>query len=194
MGHAADSGAPRQPGRRRWLRQAAAGTGLLLVAGAGGAAWLAAAPPPVADLPDLPAALAWLDRIAHQPARSTTAWSLAQVLEHATQSVEFSLRGYPELHPEWFRASVGPLAYRTFARRGASWHGTTEPIPGAPPLRADNAITAAHGLARALLRFEATPAEHAFPPHFAYGRLDKDGYRRAHLMHLAEHAREVEFD
>jgi hypothetical protein len=194
MQHPAGPDAPRQPARRRWLRHAAAGAGLLLVAGGGGATWLAGAPPPVARFPDVAAALEWLAKISHQPARSLTAWPLPQVLEHAAQSVEFSLRGYPELRSELFRASLGPLAFRAFARRGASWHDTTEPIPGAPPLSADNPITSAHRLAQALMRFEATPAEHDFAPHFAYGALDKDGYRRAHLMHLAEHAREVEFD
>ena len=34
-------------------------------------------------------------------------------------------------------------------------------------------------------------ADAALAPHFAYGALDKNAYRRAHLMHLADHAREI---
>jgi hypothetical protein len=177
--------------RRRWLKLAL-GTGALTLAGGGaGAWWLSGDAEPVAVLPDVAAALAWLDRLAHVPAESTSAWSLAQILEHAAQSVEYSLSGYPQLNSSWFRASVGPLAFRAFARRGRMQHATTEPIPGAPPLVAADVGVAARRLGHALLRFETTPDSFAFPPHFAYGVLGKDDYRRAHLLHLADHARDV---
>jgi hypothetical protein len=179
--------------RRRWLKLAL-GTGASALAGGGaGALWLMGDAEPVAALPDVPSALAWIDRLSRVPAESTSSWSLAQMLEHAAQSVEYSLQGYPQLNSSWFRASIGPLAFRAFARRGRMSHGTTEPIPGAPPLAADDVATAAQRLAQALLRFEATPPSSVFPPHFAYGALDKDDYRRAHLLHLADHAREVRF-
>ena len=186
------TGAPRSPARRRWLRRGLGGAGLLLLAGGGGAsAWLAGPAAPIERFPDVGSALAWLEALPRRDARSLTAWSLPQVLEHAAQSVEYSLLGYPALRPPLFRASIGPLAFLAFARRGASSHPTTEPIPGAPALVAQDVAAAAQRLAQALRRFEATPAGFAFPPHFAYGALDKDGYRRAHLMHLAEHAGEV---
>lgn len=179
--------------RRRWVKGLLGG-GALLAAGAGaGAVWLAGERPPVATFPDIASVLDWLTRVARGPARSTTDWSLAQVLEHAAQSVEYSLDGYPQLHSPAFRAGVGRIAFLAFARRGALSHDTTEPIPGAPPLVEVDVDAAAHRLAAALLRFEATPAGHAFAPHFAYGELSKDDYLRAHLMHLADHAREVEW-
>ena len=177
--------------RRRWLKLAAGASAGVLLGGGAGALWLTGEPEPVAALPDIPAALAWLDRVTRVPAESTSAWTLAQMLEHAAQSVEYSLQGYPELNSTLFRSSVGPLAFRAFARRGRMTHATTEPIPGAPALVADDVGAAAQRLAQALLHFEATPAAFAFPPHFAYGALSKDDYLRAHLMHLADHAREV---
>jgi hypothetical protein len=177
--------------RRRWLKLALGTGAFALAGGSAGALWLSGEPEPVARLPDLPAALAWLEQLQQQRAESTTVWTLAQVLEHAAQSVEYSLLGYPSLNSTWFRHSVGPLAFRTFARRGRMAHATTEPIPGAPALLAQDVGAAAQRLAQALQRFEATPASFAFRPHFAYGALGKDDYRRAHLMHLADHAREV---
>jgi hypothetical protein len=180
--------------RRRWLKATLAGGTLLAAGGAGGALWLAGERPPVATFPDTPAALDWLAQLLRRRAHSTTPWSLAQVLEHAAQSVEYSLDGYPQLHSPTFRASVGRVAFLVFARRGRLSHATTEAIPGAPPLVEVDVAAAAHRLAAALLRFEATPAEHPFAPHFAYGALSKDDYRGAHLMHLADHAREVAWD
>lgn len=177
--------------RRRWLKLAlGAGASTLLGAGVG-TLWLAGDAEPVDALPDVPTALAWLERLTRVPAESTSSWTLAQMLEHAAQSVEYSLQGYPSLNSAWFRASVGPLAFRAFARHGQMTHATTEPIPGAPALVAHDVGAAAQRLAHALRRFEATPDSFDFPPHFAYGALGKDDYRRAHLLHLADHAREV---
>jgi hypothetical protein len=40
-------------------------------------------------------------------AQHRIAWTLAQMLEHAAQSVEYSLRGFPEMKSGLFRATVG---------------------------------------------------------------------------------------
>jgi hypothetical protein len=185
------AGPATSPQRRRWLKLALGAGALTLVGGGSGALWLSGEPAPIAGLSDLPAALGWLQQLRDRGAESTSAWTPAQILEHAAQSVEYSLQGYPRLNSSLFRASVGPIAFRVFARRGQMAHATTEPIPGAPPLQAQDVGAAVQRLARALLRFEATPAGFAFPPHFAYGALGKDDYRRAHLLHLADHAREL---
>src|SRR5690606_24736504 len=141
---------------------------------------------------DSGAALRWLDALARDPtARCTTAWSLAQVLEHAAQSIEFSLDGYPQPKPAWFQASAGALAFALFSRRGRMHHSTVEPIPGAPALASHDVAGSAARARDALLRFEAQPPRRALAPHFAYGPLSHGQYRRAHLMHLAEHARDV---
>ena len=173
--------------RRTLLRLALGSAATLGVAGVGVGAWLAGPPAPVAGFGSIAAARIWLDALAANPAaRSLTAWPLAQVLEHAAQSVEFSLSGYPQAKPALFQATAGRLAFAAFERAGAMSHGLTEAIPGAPPLVATDVAAAASRLHAALAAFEA----HAGPlaPHFAYGALDKARYTRAHLLHLADHA------
>jgi Protein of unknown function (DUF1569) len=122
--------------------------------------------------------------------KSTGAWTLPQVLEHAAQSIDYSIDGYPELKSALFRAAVGHVAFSVYQARGKMGHTLTEPIPGAPPLDANAPLDKAIALALAALRrFEAHTG--ALAPHFAYGTLDKAQYTRAHLMHLANHWTEV---
>jgi len=121
-----------------------------------------------------------------QPLQPDGAWSLAQVLEHAAQSVDYSITGYPEMKSALFRHTAGALAWTVFDARGAMSHPLDQPIPGAPDLPVGVPLAAAVArLVAALDRFEA----HTGPlqPHFAYGVLDKAAYTRAHLMHLANH-------
>jgi hypothetical protein len=181
--------------RRRWLRLAA-GSGVVAALGGGAASlWLSAPALPIEGFRDTAAALRWLDALTRDAgARSLTPWPLAQVIEHAAQSVEYSIDGYPALRNPWFRASVGALAFRTFSRVGRMQHDTLEPIPGAPALVSTDLNQSAQRLHAALQRFEAEPERMAFGPHFAFGTLGKSDYRRAHLMHLADHAREISSD
>ena len=116
------------------------------------------------------------------------AWSLPQVLDHAAQSVEYSMHGFPQLKPGLFRATVGRAAFAVFDARGRMSHSLAEPIPGAPALATDFA-PARDRLLAALSAFDRHSAPLA--PHFAYGSLDKAQYARAHLMHLADHWREL---
>ena len=117
-------------------------------------------------------------------------WNLPQMLQHAAQSVEYSIDGYPERKSGLFRATVGAAAFAVFDARGTMAHPLDEPIPGAPVLDADAPRAASIARAiEALRRFEAHGG--ALAPHFAYGALDKAQYTRAHLMHLANHWSEV---
>ena len=144
---------------------------------------------PVKTFPTLASAIKAIESLAsgHKLASS---WSLAQMLDHAAQSVEFSLRGFPEMKSGAFRATVGSAAFTWFDSRGAMSHGLDEPIPGAPALAADSTLPAAITRAvKALRDFEAHSG--ALAPHFAYGALDKSRYTRAHLMHLANHWSQV---
>ena len=125
--------------------------------------------------------------------KSSGAWTLAQVLHHAAQSVEYSVRGFPQPKSAFFQATAGNLAFMFFDARGKMSHSLAEPIPGAPAIEASEALDAAIARALKSLRdFEA----HSGPlaPHFAYGALDKTQYTRAHLMHLANHWTEVARD
>lgn len=131
-------------------------------------------------------ALQTLEQLRTNAPRMGGAWDLAQVLHHAAQSVEYSLAGFPQLKPPWFRASVGSYAFALFNARGQMTHALDEPIPGAPPLAQGQALAPA--IDRALEALRAFD-RHAgtLAPHFAYGALDKPAYTRAHLMHLANH-------
>jgi Protein of unknown function (DUF1569) len=140
-------------------------------------------------MPTVVAAMAAIDALA-KGYRHTGAWTLAQMLNHAAQSIDYSIDGFPELRSALFRNAVGRVAFAVFQTRGKMGHTLTEPIPGAPALDAqaplEPAITRA---VAALRRFEAHTG--ALAPHFAYGELDKAQYTRAHLMHLANHWSEV---
>jgi Protein of unknown function (DUF1569) len=143
----------------------------------------------VKTFPTLASALAAIESLATGH-KTTGAWTLAQMLQHAAQSVEFSLDGFPELKSALFRAAVGRAAFAVFEARGRMGHNLAEPIPGAPALDAAAALPAAIERATAALRrFDAHNG--ALAPHFAYGALDKAQYMRAHLMHLANHWSEV---
>jgi hypothetical protein len=113
-------------------------------------------------------------------------WNLSQLLQHLAQSIEFSMQGYPEMRGAVFRAVVGNTAFALFNARGAMSHDLADPIPGAPPLKAQ--ILPKDGIARLLTALNAFEAWGGpLKPHFAYGELDKAQYTRAHLMHLANH-------
>jgi Protein of unknown function (DUF1569) len=144
----------------------------------------------VRTFPTIASALTAVASLA-QGHRYTGAWSLAQMLQHAAQSIDCSIDGYPQLKSALFRKAIGSVAFTAFQARGKMSHALAEPIPGAPALDVQLALPAAITLAQAALRrFEAYTG--ALAPHFAYGELDKAEYTRAHLMHLANHWLEVE--
>ncbi len=143
----------------------------------------------VTTFPTIAAAQAALDALLTTNYRTTSGWKLPAVLEHAAQSVEYSMSGFPEVRPAWFRATVGSAAFAVFDARGSMTHSLTEPIPGAPALGEPPLVQAAGRLKKALRDFEAHRGSLAL--HFAYGALDHARYTRAHLMHLANHWTQV---
>ena len=122
--------------------------------------------------------------------RSSGSFTLAQMLNHAAQSIEYSVHGYPESRSALFRQTAGRAAFALFDARGSMSHSLADPIPGAPLLSAADPLPAAVMRAQqALLLFDQHQG--ALQPHFAYGSLSKSQYLRAHLMHLANHWTEV---
>lgn len=170
--------------RRRTLLKGAALGG---VAALGAGFWaLPGVPAPAAV--DLAAAQRLLAGLAGRELVSLQGWSPAEVFNHCAQSVEYSLDGYPELKPAWFRHSVGPAAFALFSARGAMRHPLSEAIPGAAPLLAPAAQDAALArLQQAFARFAEQRG--ALHPHFAYGALSHEEYAQAHVMHLYDHLR-----
>lgn len=125
--------------------------------------------------------------------RSGGAFNLPQMLTHLAQSIEYSMRGFPQAKSALFQHTMGAAAFSVFQARGAMSHGLDEPIPGAPDLNAEPSAQsldlAKARLLTALNDFDAYAG--TLQPHFAYGALDKAQYTRAHLMHLANHWTEL---
>jgi hypothetical protein len=117
-------------------------------------------------------------------------WTLAQVLVHCAQSIEYSLEGYPRLYLALFRETAGCLVKRQFISRGYMTHRLDAPIPGAPALEASSLTAAIGRLRKAIARFQAAD-EASLTPHFAYGRCTKGEYEALQVMHLANHLSEV---
>ena len=168
--------------RRRAVIMAAGAAATTTVAGCSGAA--------VAPFNSLAQARTAVQGLATRAARTSAGWPLPQVLAHLAQSIEFSITGFPELKSGLFRATVGRAAFAVFDARGAMTHPLDQPIPGAPDLAGQTDLAAAaQRLVAAIDAFEAHTG--ALQPHFAYGALDRVAYARAHLMHIADHWREL---
>jgi hypothetical protein len=167
--------------RRTLLAMLAAGSAVSL----GGAWWaLPGAPTPAALT--LQSARQILQQLGSTVLRSEQGWSPAEVFNHCAQSVDYSMDGYPQLKPAWFRQSVGPAVFDLFAARGGMRHPLDEAIPGAP------ALDEPASQELALQRLQASMQRFAdfrgpLQPHFAYGELTHAEYVLAHVMHLYNH-------
>jgi Protein of unknown function (DUF1569) len=118
-------------------------------------------------------------------------WSLPQMLQHAAQSIEFSIQGYPEARSALFQRTLGTAAFALFDARGEMNHDLAEPIPGAPALDPEQGLrTAVQRLLDAMAAFNLHKG--TLKPHFAYGELTRAQYQRAHLMHLSNHWTQVQ--
>jgi len=124
------------------------------------------------------------------PVRTTGAWSWAQLLEHFTQGIEYSLVGYPESKPPLIRRTVGRLVHAHFEHQGYMKHDLSAAIPGAPALvSSGDPVAALARLEKVVADFKAHPGPLA--PHFVYDALTKPEYDRIHAMHLANHLSEL---
>lgn len=117
---------------------------------------------------------------------SSTDWDFSQILNHAAQSIEYSMKGYPELRSPFFRYTVGKIAISVFLSRGFMSHGLNDPIPGAPELEKNTSLEQAfQRIYRAIDTFQKFEGE--LKPHLAYDTLAKEDYDKAHAMHIANH-------
>ncbi|MBL4621456.1 MAG: DUF1569 domain-containing protein [Immundisolibacteraceae bacterium] len=136
------------------------------------------------------AALATLKALSTNQLTASRLWTPQQIFSHCAQSIEYSISGFPQQRPAWFKSTVGHLAFSVFAAQGAMSHGLSDSIPGAPAFATDETnIPALNRLIEALITFE----QHAGPlaPHFAYGALSRADYELAHVMHLYNHLEEI---
>ncbi len=151
--------------------------------------------PVAADSPKVQSlyeALRWLDKLEKAgAARTNGQWPLIAVLEHLAQSIEMSVDGFPEPKSPFFQNTVGAAAFAVFTWRGQMSHNLTDPIPGAPGLsRQGSWLPAAARLRASIARFNASK-DGTLRPHFAYGKLNKQDFARAHAFHIANHQDEI---
>ncbi len=119
-------------------------------------------------------------------------WSSHQIFHHLAQSIEFSLVGYPEHKPDWFKTLLGKPAYEIFTVKNAMTHSLKEVIPGAPMIsRTGEVDVAIDRLLKAISDFTLFKGD--LHSHFAYGELSHAEYEHAHLMHINDHMRELQF-
>lgn len=116
-------------------------------------------------------------------------WSLYKTLNHAAQSIEFSLSGYPAHKPTLFKNTVGKLALHIFLAKGSMSHDISMPIPDAPNIESDgDAVQGFKRLETAVQAFWNYNG--AYKDHFAYGKLSKEQYDKIQALHLANHLNE----
>ncbi len=117
-------------------------------------------------------------------------WGLPVMLDHCAESLEFSLTGYPEMKPEWFRMTVGPIAKHVFLMQGKMSHNTLDPIPGDEGMpHSSNEKEAFERLFRAISTFKTWNREVA--EHFAYGKLDRAEAEKLQAFHIADHLSKI---
>ncbi len=136
------------------------------------------------------AALSMIEHLSENEPNSRGQWDSAKVYIHCAQSIEYSMLGYPEHKSDMFKSTVGQLAFSLFSAKGRMWHQLSEDIPGAPMIaNGQHQQAALARLRQAFIDFEHYSGELA--PHFAYGKLTKAEYERAHVMHLYNHLQEI---
>lgn len=132
-----------------------------------------------------------IDRLIASQLMSTGEWQLTTIFRHCAQSIQFSMQGgYPEHKSETFKRLVGQNALMIFASMGAMSHGLNEAIPGAPQISSQGTVKEALQELKAAYKAFAMYQGVLFP-HFAYGKLTKQQYAVAHVLHLYNHLDEV---
>lgn len=173
--------------RRQFLKTGIVGGLTMAIVGAG-AAWLNT-PSNHAPL-TIDAALILLDDLSKQTITSSGKWNPSQIFIHCAQSIELSLSGFPEHKSDFFKHTAGQVAFSAFSSKGQMTHSLSEPIPGAPRIDSqENIKTAMSRFKKSLIAFKQF--EGKLEPHFAYGKLSKLEYERAHVMHFYNHLQEL---
>ncbi|MCG8670289.1 MAG: DUF1569 domain-containing protein [Pseudomonadales bacterium] len=171
--------------RRRLLSGALAGSTAIAVGGS--VAWLNVE---ASDAPlDIDSTLAILDQLSKASITTIGEWNLFQIYSHCAQSVEYSMTGYPQHKSEFFKSTIGPMAFSVFSEKRKMRHGLSEAIPGAPAIAVQgNMDQALERFKKSLIDFKNYKGE--LQPHFAYGPLSKAEYELAHAMHFQNHLEE----
>ncbi|MCO7224944.1 DUF1569 domain-containing protein [Pleionea sp. CnH1-48] len=131
-----------------------------------------------------------LEHLSHQSLVSTGVWSPYKIFTHCAQSIEYSMQGFPEHKPEWFKHTLGALAFSAFSTRGQMHHNLAEPIPGATAINDSGDVhQAIQQVIHSLKQLQIN--ETSLKAHFAYGELSLQDTLLAHILHINNHLQEI---
>ena len=174
--------------KRRQFLKASIASGVSLSVIGGGAIWLNSAINK--DNLTIDLALKQLEDLSNKEITHTGEWEPFQIFTHCAQSIEYSMLGFPEHKSDFFKSTVGQLAFSVFSSQGRMTHSLSEFIPGAPIIPQNtNIALALKRLITAFIAFKEYKGTLA--PHFAYGPLSKNEYEIAHVIHLNNHLQEI---
>ena len=112
-------------------------------------------------------------------------WSLGQICNHLTQSLTWTVEGFPKLTPWFVHMTIGPRFLRRILRTGRFPDGIKLPAsPDLPKLGLDDRAEA-EALRAALWHF----ASHTGPlsDHPMAGQVTRADWERFHCIHCAHH-------
>lgn len=122
----------------------------------------------------------------------TSRWSLYKILVHCTQTIEYSMKGYPKLKPKILQLTIGKIAVNKFLKQGFMKHDLTAPVPGSPEISdAGYEKIAIENLISIIDKF--IKYDDKLYPHLLFGNLSKDKYDHYFAMHIADHLSEVTY-
>jgi hypothetical protein len=135
-------------------------------------------------------ALKKLDALSNASLVSFGEWNAFQIFTHCAQSVEYSMSQFPVHKSIIFKETIGKLAFSIFSSKGKMTHSLSEQIPGAPLVISNMDVAIAlNRLKTALIDFKEYQGTIA--QHFAYGKLTKQEFEIAHVIHLYNHLQEI---
>jgi hypothetical protein len=113
-------------------------------------------------------------------------WSLGQICSHLTQSLTWTVDGFPKLAPWVVRKTIGPLILRRILRTGRFPDGIKLPKAYLPKPSLDDRAEA-EAFRAALWHF----ASHTGPlsDHPMAGQIARADWERFHCIHSAHHLR-----
>ncbi len=111
-------------------------------------------------------------------------WSLGQICNHLTDSITFSVEGYPALAPWILRRTIGPVIFRRILRKGTFPSGLTLPKKYQPKPGLD-ARAEAEALRAALQYYAGYTGP--VKEHPLAGRITRSQWDQFHNIHCAHH-------
>lgn len=119
-------------------------------------------------------------------------WTFYEILSHCSQTIEYSMTGYPAMKPALLRNTVGRLVIKRFLRQGYMKHNLSAHVPGGEAIT--NSGSTEEGIQRlikSIEKFQAFNGKLAL--HLIFGTLSKEEYDKYFSMHVADHLSEVQY-